>query len=760
MSKIKEILIDDIVVGDLVVLQVGDVIPADGYLVEGKIKVDNASLNGESEPCTKIGKEDSFNLNTIPNKEKVSGEDIVDSHSLFRGSCVIEGNGVMRVTKVGMKTMMGDMTKEINEETVQSPLKAQLSVLADYISKFGTYGAILIAIAFMIHRIVLTGSITTYISTPVGIIKDLINAVVLGVVIIVMAVPEGLPMMVSLVLSQNMKKMLDNNVLVRKLFGIETAGAINLLFSDKTGTITKGELEVVDFCDGDLRNSSKTDIMKKYITLSIAKNTGASLDDNGNIVGGNATDKALLKFVDKSLIKEYENEQIIKQQAFNSTNKFSSSQLSDFSVYKGAPEKLLLKTKKYISSIGEIKDLDVNKINEKINEYAAKSMRVLCIAYSESEIVEDTLPEDLIFIGLLAIRDDIRPEAIEAIKQVKSAGVQVVMITGDKKETAIAIAKDAGLLVDNSDIALTSEELNNMSDEEIAKILPNIRVIARAIPTDKSRMVKIAQSKGIICGMTGDGANDAPALKKADVGFAMGSGTEVAKEAGDIIILDNNFKSIEKAVLFGRTIYKNIQKFIKFQLSINVAAVIISFISPFIGIEHPLSVTQILWVNLVMDTLAALALGSEPALDKYMLEKPRSRKDNILNKDIIYSVATAGGYMTIIGLLFLKLPVFTNMFTSQTERLTAFFCIFILSAVFNGFNVRSKDCSLLEHISENKKFLYIMGIIFVVQVLLTLVGGEMFNCEPLTINQWILVLLISIFIIPIDMIRKIIFNKK
>ena len=266
-------------------------------------------------------------------------------------------------------------------------------------------------------------------------------------------------------------------------------------------------------------------------------------------------------------------------------------------------------------------------INKKITELANKSMRVLAFGCYNGNLVEDQLPEDLIIIGFVGIRDDVRPEAREAIKEVQAAGIQVVMITGDRLETAVAIAKDAGLIKSDSDVSLTSKDLNEMTDEEVKGILPNIRVIARALPTDKSRMVRLAQELNLVCGMTGDGVNDAPALKRADVGFAMGSGTDVAKEAGDIIILDDNFASIANAVLYGRTIYNNILKFLKFQLTINVSAVAVSAISPFLGLDHPLAITHILWINLIMDGLASIALGSEPALKKYMNESPRRRDE-------------------------------------------------------------------------------------------------------------------------------------
>ena len=583
----------------------------------------------------------------------------------------------------------------------------------------------------------------------------------LAVVIVVMAVPEGLPLMIAIVLMRNTSKMLQSNVLVRKPIGIETAGSLNILFSDKTGTITKGELEVVEFFDGNLEDTYKDGLkVKEMMKLAIGKNTGAMFDNNGKVIGGNATDKALLNFLSKEEMEKLEDVVVEKSQGFNSTNKYSASQLEGKTVYKGAPERLLAKATKMLDKDGNVVEINKYKVNTKIDELATRAMRVLSFAYSESALIEDTLPEDLVIIGFVGIRDDVRPEAKKAIEEVQNAGVQVVMITGDRKETAVAISKEAGLLKSGNDIALTSEELNKMSDEEVKAIIPNLRVIARALPTDKSRMVKLAQELNLVCGMTGDGVNDAPALKRADVGFAMGSGTDVAKEAGSIVILDDNFKSIESAILYGRTIYNNILKFIKFQLTINVAAVAVCAIAPFLGIEEPLKITHILWINLVMDGLGALALGAEPALKKYMLEKPKSRNQNLVSKNMMSQVLFSGAWVTALSFTFLKLPVFLNMFGTEAQHMTAYFSLFVLCAVFNGFNVRSEGVNIFEYISENKGFTKVMSIIVIVQVLLTFVGGKLFSCTPFGLQQWLVILGLGVTIIPVDLFRKAVINLK
>ena len=759
-GKVVEVEINELVVGDLVILQSGDKIPADGYLYQGELRVDNSALNGEAEECRKVAVSDFKAYKELAMTADVTGDTFVDAHSLFRGAVVFNGEGIMEITKVGMKTMMGAMAEDMADDEVESPLKVKLAKLASQISMFGYIGSVVIALALLAHKVVIAGGFADYFANGgVMVFKDVLEAIMLAVVIVVMAVPEGLPLMIAIVLMRNTAKMLQNNVLVRKPIGIETAGSLNILFSDKTGTITKGELEVVEFFDGNLKDSYKDGSkIKEMMALCIGKNTGSMFDANGKVIGGNATDKALLNFLTQAEMNKLEDLKVEKSQGFNSANKYSASQLSGKTVYQGAPERLLTKATKMLDENGNVVAIDKKKINDKIDRLAERAMRVLSFAYSESELIEDTLPDDLVMVGFVGIRDDVRPEAKQAIKEVQNAGVQVVMITGDRKETAVAIAKEAGLLNSKSDVALTSEELNKMSDKEVKAILPNLKVIARALPTDKSRMVKLAQELNLVCGMTGDGVNDAPALKRADVGFAMGSGTDVAKEAGAIVILDDNFKSIENAILYGRTIYNNILKFIKFQLTINVGAVAVCAIAPFFGIEEPLKITHILWINLVMDGLGALALGSEPALKKYMLEKPKSRTQSIVSAKMMNQILFAGAWVAVLSFAFLKAPFFINMFANTEEHMTAYFSMFVLCAVFNGFNVRSNTINIFEHIKENMSFLKVMGVIVIVQAALTLVGGELFSCTPITVKNWLVIIAMAFTIIPVDMIRKVIFN--
>ena len=767
--------VDDVVVGDKVLLQSGDKIPADGVLIDGALRVDNSALNGEAEECKKTAASEDFQL-----EDDITGDTFVDAHSLFRGAVIFDGEGILDVRKVGLKTMMGKMAEEMQEDEPDSPLKVKLAKLAKQISTFGYIGAVLIAVLYLVYFVMQAGGVSQYFAMGIEpVVKDVVRALSLAIVIIVCAVPEGLPLMISLVLMQNTSKMLDHNVLVRKAEGIETAGSLNILFSDKTGTITKGMLEVVDFFTGDgnsidIAQLSKHSKVKGLVDLAIGKNTQSMFDASHKVIGGNATDQALMKFLGEETFKTLENSseyKITKQQSFNSANKFSQARIDSTgkTFYKGAPEKLLANAVKYLDADGNICTMDNAILNRKIDELAAKAMRVLAFGYSEKDMVENSINDDIVIIGLVGIRDDVRPEAKEAIREVQGAGIQVVMITGDRLETAVAIAKDAGLLKGGSDRALSSAQLNEMSDEEVKKIIPNIRVIARALPTDKSRMVRLCQEMNLVVGMTGDGVNDSPALKRADVGFAMGSGTEAAKEAGKIVILDDNFKSIKDAILYGRTIYHNILKFCKFQLVINVAAVVVSAIAPFFGVDEPLKVTHLLFVNLVMDGLGAMMLGNEPAKEEYMAEAPRKRDESIVSKKMMGQILTMGIWLTVVSFIYLKVPFFVNLFANEEQHLTGYFVLFIVAALFNGFNVRDDGFAIFDGLNENKDFIKVFLIIIIVQALLVNAAivplapfqwiGEMFSCVPFGIKGWIAVVLLACTMIPADMVRKLCVNK-
>ena len=784
---ISEVAINDIVVGDAILLQSGDKIPADGIIIDGDIKVDQSVLNGESREAKKTAIPDGW----TDTDDNINFD---NEHKVFRGAVVCSGNAVMQVTVVGDKSVYGKIASELQtDDDRETPLKLKLTKLANGISKFGYIGGVAIAIAMLAKTILFdTGFQPMNFLAPGGefawmaLIEAVIQAIMLAVIIIVMAVPEGLPLMIAIVSAQNMGKMLKDNVLVRKVAGIETAGSLNILFSDKTGTITKGKLEAINFIDGAV-NEYKTmnDVdgkLKELLALSIHKNTLSIISGEGKdrkVLGGNATERAILGYA----VDNPSNADVIAvgNIPFNSTNKYSATQVDgqySLSLIKGAPEKILQRCSHYYDKDGNKQPFDMNALNAKIDELANRAIRVLALATSEDALGEDSLPDgnNWTLVGCLGIRDEVRPESVTAIKEVKGAGVQVVMITGDRRETAVAIAKEAGLIDDEkTNLMLTSDELSKMSDEEIKSKLKDIRVIARALPSDKSRLVRLAQELDLVAGMTGDGVNDSPALKKADVGFAMGGGTEVAKEASDIVILDDNFNSIDKAILYGRTIFNSIRKFIVFQLTINVAAVLISFICPLIGIANPLSVIQILWVNLVMDTLAALAFGGEPALKRYMNEKPKRRNEPIISKYMMSQIITGAGWTFILSVAMLILgnyPAGDVSFLEQWGLLrdiniegephailhTAYFAFFILIAVFNSFNARTEKLNLFDNLGKNRGFLIVFGIITAVQIVMTYVGGAILSGWGLVLVEWALVLAMAISIIPIDLIRKAIAN--
>jgi calcium-translocating P-type ATPase len=773
---VSVIEIDDVVVGDKVLLQSGDKVPADGILIDGDLRVNNSALNGEAEECKKDAVDESTSF-----ADELTGDVFVDKYSLFRGAVVFDGEGVLDVRKVGLDSVMGKMAEEMQEEEPDSPLKVKLGVLANQISTFGYIGAIVITVLYIAYFIVSAGGFETYLATGwASIIQDVVKALSLAIVIIVCAVPEGLPLMISLVLMQNTKKMLEHNVLVRKAIGIETAGSLNILFSDKTGTITKGSLEVVEFftADGDvipLNNIKEHGKIKTLVDVAIGMNTASMYDSSHKIIGGNATDQALMRFLGEdnfNLIKSDTTYIAGISQGFNSTNKFSQVEIKDLgqTFYKGAPERFLEVAKKSLDVDGNVVDLDFNTLNDKINALASKAMRVLAFGYSAQPLTENKINDDVVLIGLVAIRDDVRPEAKEAIAEVQRAGIQVVMITGDRLETAVAIAEDAGLICSESDKAITSAQLSQMTDDEVRAIIKDIRVIARALPTDKTRMVRICQDMNQVVGMTGDGVNDSPALNRADVGFAMGSGTEAAKEAGEIVVLDDNFKSIKDAILYGRTIYNNILKFCKFQLVINVAAVVVSAISPFFGIEEPLKVTHLLFVNLVMDGLGAIMLGNEPALEEYMLKKPRRRDESIISRKMFGQIITMGLWLTIISFVFLKASFISQFFENDEQKYTAYFVLFIWAALFNGFNVRDEGFGIFKGLNLNPGFLKVWFAIVAVQALIVNAGlvpinvfkwiGNMFSCVPFGILGWVVTIVLAFTMIPVDLIRKKIVGKK
>lgn len=755
-GTIKEIPIDYIVVNDIVLLQSGDKIPADGKIVSGRISVDESSLNGETKEIYK----------------EATG--LEENKVLYRGSVVCFGEGIMLVERVGDKSFYGNLAKEIQEKQPESPLKLKLRHLAKIISYIGYIGALLVSLSYLFSVVVIENNfewpkIIEMLSNGPLMIGHILYSLTLSVTIIVVAVPEGLPMMITLVLSSNMKRMLKNNVLVRKMVGIETAGGLNILFTDKTGTLTKGKMEVIKLISGDLKEFTNNKEIRKHknyydiVRNSFIYNNASSYDiEKKEIIGGNITDKALLKF---ALDDHSKYLKIVSQQPFDSKKKISTTTIrlengGLQTLIKGAPEKLLPMCKYYYSTNGtKEKLLSTFKLKNIIEQSTRKGMRLLVLAVSETQLVN----KDLTLVGIVLIKDEVRKEIKKGLKEVNNAGIQVVMITGDNKDTALAIGQETGLVKNEDDVVLSSDELNRMSDEEVREILPKLRIVARSLPQDKSRLVVLAQSLGMVVGMTGDGVNDAPALKKADVGFAMGSGTEVSKEASDIVILDDNFISISKAILFGRTIFKSIRKFIIFQLTVNFCAVSISIVGPFIGVDTPVTVIQMLWINMVMDTLAGLAFSFEPPLNEYMKERPKKKNENIINKYMWHEIIFTGLYSAILCVVFLKNPYIKNMFRQGVENeylMTAFFGLFIFISIFNSFNARTHRLNLLSHIFKNRIFIITIIFIVIVQILLIYYGGSLFRTFGLTIREFETMILLSMSVIPIDWIRKLYLRKK
>ena len=746
----KEIIIDDVVVGDIVILNTGDKVPADGKIIKGIVEVDESYINGESHTKNKEIRE-----------------------ILHRGTIIVNGECYIKVEKVGLQTTYGSIAKELQEEVPSSPLKKRLSKLANTISKIGYMGAILVSLSYLFSKIFISNHfnyelIIADISNLKQLFSYLLHAITLAVTVIVVSVPEGLPLMITLVLSSNMRRMLKNNILVRKLVGIETAGNINYLLTDKTGTLTKGKLSVNKIITSNLNDINYFQNIsykpfKDIIYKSIYYNNSSTFNNKGEAIGGNSTDKALLSFIKE----DYNiNCKIIKYLPFNSKNKYSAVTIEDKEVMtyiKGNPELLINKCTKYIDEYGQKRYFyQKDKMISELKKYTSKGNRVIALTCSEKYNYSHSI-ENLTFIGLVIIKDELREEAKESINIIKKAGIIPIMITGDADETARNIAKECGIIEGINDLCMSSDEFNKLTDNELKKYLKSIRVISRALPQDKSRLVRILESENYVVGMTGDGVNDAPALKKADVGFAMGSGTEIAKEAGDIVILDDNIKSITKAILFGRTIFKSIRKFIIFQISVNICAVAISIIGPLIGIENPITIVQMLWINMIMDTLAGIAFSYEPPLDEYMEEQPINKNTPIINKYMKSEIIFSGLYQAIVCMLFLKLPIINNFIRYNIDNkylMTSYFTLFVFMGVLNAFNARTERINIFANLKNNKVFIGIISFIIITQLIIIYFGGSIFRTYGLTITELFIITILSLTIIPADWIRKLYLKKK
>ena len=735
---VKQIPINEIVVNDIVTLSSGDKVPADGIIIMGEASIDESIMNGEAKEINK----------------KINDK-------LYMNTVVYSGEVIMQVKEVGDRTYYGKMIGELQDDNDESPLKLRLSKLAEGISKIGYICSILVAISYLFYMLVISNNfnidlILATLGNGRKVFGYILDALTLCVSIIVVSVPEGLPMMITLVLSSNMKRMLKNNVLVRKLVGIETAGNINVLFTDKTGTLTKGKLEVVGFLDGDgndLEYSLMNKKIKELFNLSMSANNESIYDKESNkIIGGNITDRAILEYVKECRVDWT----LIKRDIFNSKKKYMTTKIKyngqTINLVKGAYEVVAKMCNSYYDKYGNKHVLN-NELDEKIELIAKNKIRVLALAIN----IDRETTNNMTLLGFILLKDDIRENVTEGIDLVKQAGIQTIMITGDNKETAIAISREIGLITNNDDIVLTHDKLEYMSDEEIINIFSKIRVIARAMPQDKSRLVGIAKRLDLVVGMTGDGVNDALALKKADVGFAMGSGTEVAKEAADIVILDDNFYSITNAILYGRTIFKSIRKFIICQLTINLCSLCVSIIGPFVGIPIPITVIQMLWINMIMDTLSGFAFSYEPALREYMCEVPKKKNESIINKYMLNQIIVTGLFSAGLCIFFLKSNLTNKIFGGSI--LTAFFGLIIFISILNSFSARTHRLNILANITKNKVFIGVITFVFLMQIYLIYYGGEMFRTNGLSIYEFIIMFIFSLLVLPVDFIRKILYKR-
>lgn len=760
-GSVQTINKDDLVVGDLVLLRTGQEIFADGFIVEGEISVNNAAINGETKECRKIPSANYKHVKTT------STAAYTDQCSLFAGTVIMSGEGKMIVTDVGVNTVNGDtLVKMQTLEPPKTALDIALDHLCDFISKWGTIAAVLAFVIMTITGILNAGSLSQYFSGNIleniqKVAQNISNALT----IIVAAVPEGLPLIVKLVTKQNVSTMEKFNILAKNTGKIPELAYVNLICTDKTGTLTTGEMTSTVMINGNCQDIfNKESPLNELIDLNICMNNSAVFDSNGNITGGNSIDRAVLDMLSPEDAQKIQNKAIMKKRVpFSSENKFSAVTLNnganDFTVYKGAPEKLIEKCKFYLDNDGIVTELTEEKrkaLKSHIKGLTEKAMR--CIALTISDKTDDGLPDEMNLLGIIGVVDPVRNEVPEAVKIAHKAGIQVIEITGDCMETAKAVAMEAGIYKPG-DLAVTNDEFEAMSDVKVKEIIPQLRVISRCSPNTKLRLVTLAQEIGMSVAMTGDGVNDAPALKKADVGFGMQDGSDVAKEAADIVLTDNNFASVVKAVELGRTFMHNIMMFLEFQLPINISLLILSMVFPIIsGGSALLAAVQILIVNIIMDSLNSLSFGGEPPKEEYMNEEPIMKGSGLF-------IRGAKGRIALSSIVFIALfgvitfgPV-GNMFTTKLSAMTARFALLCLMAVFNGFTIRTDSMNLFKGIKNNKLFVYIALGIFAMTVVLCNFVGNLVQTTPMDAKQWIVVLVTAFMVVPVDWIRKAICKK-
>ena len=709
-GRLQEIPRREIVVGDIVIVETGDEVPADGKLLEATdLQVDESSLTGE------------LLTNKEPHPLQRDGKEAYPKDLLLRSSMVMAGRGCYQVTAVGDETEIGHVARQATEITgVKTPLNIQLDRLAKLISKVGSAIACTSFLLFLGHDI-LTNTLWQT-DDYLGMAEVVLKYFMMAVTLIVMAVPEGLPMAVTLALALNMRRMLKSNNLVRKLQASETMGAVTVICTDKTGTLTQNRMTVSDVkcLTEDIRKDS--DFFK-----AIALNTTATHEV------GNPTEQALLRWlvsqgVDYQQIRH--DHPISSQEPFSTERKYMTTTVGDTTYIKGAPE--------IVIAMCELTKEQQQQTDSQLKEWQQHAMRTLAIA------------RDKTLLGIVAISDPLREEVPSAIRQCEQAGIEVKIVTGDTTETALEIARQAGIIESSSTVApskcdivlsMTGVEFAAMSDEEALKVVGDLKVMSRARPTDKQRLVALLQRRGEVVAVTGDGTNDAPALNRAHVGLSLGSGTSVAKQASDITLIDDSFHSIAQAVMWGRSLYKNIQRFIFFQLIVNVTALLLVLFGSFVGTELPLTITQILWINLIMDTFAAMALASLPPSREVMQEKPRSKDAFIINKDMMRGIGVIGG-LFFLG-MFAMLWYFERIKGVDPQELTIFFCIFVMLQWWNLFNARTLGShhSAFRRLWACQGFLLVLALVLVGQWLIVTYGGQMFRTEPLSLKVWLYIII-------------------
>lgn len=751
-GNVMEIDATEVVVGDILLLSAGERVAADGELISGTVTVDQSALTGESREVEKR-----------PNGARKGNENKTpaSSEAVFSGCAVLSGEGEMRVFAVGDQTFLGGISGELQSGGRESPLKAKLTRLAHQISRIGYAAAAVCVVAFLFRRLMLdTGfageALLAHLRDIPYVTELFLRALMLGLTVVVVAVPEGLPMMIAVVLSSNIRRMTKDGVLVRKPAGLEAAGGMNILFTDKTGTLTGGKMSVGSIltATGSFRSTAALEKREAEIYRALARavhaNSGAVrgvCEGRETVLGGNATDRALLSAFLRAPSPVYS---VRERLPFDSARKYAATLLTDGTLLvTGAPELLMPCVERALG----VEHFDKSAFWGELRAYTQRGERVVMLCEGRGETC--TLSKGLTLLAAFCLCDPIREGAREAVLTLKRAGVQVVMMTGDGRETAVRIAREVGILAADG-VCLDGAELAAMSDEEVSAVLPRLAVISRALPADKSRLVRLSAEAGLVVGMTGDGINDAPALKAADVGFAMGSGTQVAKEAGDVVILDDDLASIARAVLYGRTIFKSIRKFITLQLVMNFCAVGISIIGPFIGFETPVTVVQMLWINLIMDTLGGLAFAGEAPMPHYMKEPPKRRSEPILTRSIAARIAFLSLASVGLFVLFLKSGAVRALYRESEGDvclLTAFFALFIFSGVFNCLNARTDRVSFFAGLGKNAAFTVIMMLVAIVQVLFIYLGGAVLRTVPLTLRELGVTLLLSLLVLPLGWLQ-------